>query len=176
MTESLLTPHVYVDNEKMLIEALNGKIDVDKNKEIFKSGVCLYFAKRGFNKTNLPTEELVVKSFNLTKRAKAAGIFNSFSIDDDGQFFSDSLDEVCLTWAQIIRFCEKYPHKLLAGDDDSANLFLLKCSENFSGYFAVYVFALPDGLYVSSENGNERQYHDLGRTRVFVPENCTLNH
>jgi len=157
--ESVLAPLPL--HEAMIIEEIiDSKLTIANANSTFKAGIGSNFKNLGLDKSSINTKEIKIKPFELRRDAELGEIFNSFR---------NSLDELCITQAQIIKFCEKYPNELYKY---GANLFLIK--EN-NEYFVVFVSVSSDGLSV--------RVYRLGRDdvrggsylrRVFVPATCTL--
>jgi len=146
-------------DETMLIEELSNKafrVAIIKAKNIFESGVGFEFEDFGLNNPSDASGKIFVQAFELIENAKLAEIFCSFT---------GNLSELCFTYSQIVRFCEKYPHQLR--QEGSANFFLLKTKED---YFVANIKACSDGLKAGVNyfkfgpvwNGNDRH-------RIFVP-------
>ncbi|MEI7451795.1 MAG: hypothetical protein WCK37_01175 [Candidatus Falkowbacteria bacterium] len=149
-------------DETMLIEDIvNSEVSIAKAKATFKSHIDDNFKNWGLDKSSVDTAEINVKPFELIANAKFAEIFTSFSND---------LDELCFTQAQIIRFCEKYPRQLR--QDGNANFFLMKENDE---YFVVSVGVGSGGLGVHVRRFDSGNVWDAAYLHgVFVPATCTL--
>jgi hypothetical protein len=121
-------------NEKLMIEALDGKTHIAGAKNVFKSYIDSDFKNFGLNQPGLATAETLVDVSEIVENATFTQIFTSITTD---------LDKLVLTQNQIIRFCEKHPTWLR--QDGYGTFFLIK--EN-NEYFVVSVYVLSVGLFV----------------------------
>jgi len=121
-------------NEKLMIEALDGKTHIAGAKNVFKSYIDSDFKNFGLNQPGLATAETLVDVSEIVENATFTQIFTSITTD---------LDKLVLTQNQIIRFCEKHPTWLR--QDGYGTFFLIK--EN-NEYFVVSVYVYSDGLRV----------------------------
>ncbi|MEI7452260.1 MAG: hypothetical protein WCK37_03605 [Candidatus Falkowbacteria bacterium] len=168
----ILTPLSF--DEAMVIEKItDSRLVLARVDDVFKAGIDYYnfenwadnFEKWESDKPNIDTEEIEVKVFKLTKSAKYTDIFGSFQ---------NSLDEVCVTPAQIVRFCEKYPEKLGQKDENifQANIFLIKENEKHVVVLAYMESCGPSAKFHRIDNKGiwnaDYLYH------IFVPATCRL--
>lgn len=121
-------------NEKLMIEALDGKEYIFNAKKIFKSYIDSDFKNLGLNQSDSVTAETLVDVSEIVENATFTQIFTSITTD---------LDKLVLTQNQIIRFCEKHPTWLR--QDGYGTFFLIK--EN-NEYFVVRVYVHSDSLGV----------------------------
>jgi len=121
-------------NEKLMIEALDGKTHIAGAKNVFKSYIDSDFKNFGLNQPGLATAETLVDVSEIVENATFTQIFTSITTD---------LDKLVLTQNQIIRFCEKHPTWLR--QDGYGTFFLIK--EN-NEYFVVSVYVYSNGLLV----------------------------
>ncbi|NLT51502.1 MAG: hypothetical protein GXX85_11345, partial [Ignavibacteria bacterium] len=121
-------------NEKLMIEALDGKTHIAGAKNVFKSYIDSDFKNFGLNQPGLATAETLVDVSAIVENATFTQIFTSITTD---------LDKLVLTQNQIIRFCEKHPTWLR--QDGYGTFFLIK--EN-NEYFVVSVYVYSNGLLV----------------------------
>jgi len=121
-------------NDKLMIEASDGKAYIFDAKNIFKSGIDGDFKNWGLNKSGPATKEILVDVNETVSDGTFVQIFTGISSD---------LEKLVMTQAQIIRFCEKHPTWLR--QEDYATLFLTKVGYE---YFVVYVRVRSDGLLV----------------------------
>jgi len=120
-----LNPRFHPGDETLMLDALDGKetfIDDD-------------FKEWGTDKSSIATKEQAVVVHELVKNATFAQMFDSLGTD---------LDKLCLTQAQIINFCKKYPEWLRK--IEKATFFLFKVEDQF---FIAHVRVFSDNsLYV----------------------------
>lgn len=164
--ESLLVENVEVKSsilrlisgeEKLMIEALDGKARISDAKKIFKSYIDVDFANFGFNQSNLASTETLFDVSEMTSGGKFVQIF--FSITPD-------LSKIFMTQHQIIRFCEKYSTWLR--QEGHATLFLTKLK---GVYFVVHVRVSSGGMSVRVHPITyDCIWHGAYRHRVVSPQ------
>lgn len=86
--------------KKLMIEALDGKAAIVDAKQTFSSLIDFNFANLRPDLFNFGTSEILVDVCEMNEKGSFLKIFTSINPD---------LDEIVMTQAQIIRFCEKYP-------------------------------------------------------------------
>lgn len=132
--KSALILRVISGNEKLMIEALDGKAYISDAKKTFKSGIDGDFKNWGLNQSCPATAETLLDVSEMTSDGTFVQIFTDISSD---------LEKLVMTQAQIIRFCEKHPTWLR--QEGYATFFLTKVNGE---YFVVLVFVSSDGLHV----------------------------
>ena len=144
-------------NEKLMIEALDGKEYIFNAKKIFKSYIDSDFKNLGLNQSGSVTAETLVDVSEIVENATFTQIFTSITTD---------LDKLVLTQNQIIRFCEKHPTWLR--QDGYGTFFLIK--EN-NEYFVVHVYVFSDSLDVYVYRlGSDDVWGGGCRRRVVSPQ------
>jgi len=144
-------------NEKLMIEASDGKDYIFDAKRTFKSGIDPDFKNRGLNKSGPATEEILVDVNEMTGDGTFVQIFTTLSSD---------LEKLVMTQAQIIRFCEKYPTWLR--QEGYATFFLTKVGNE---YFVVGVNVNYVGLVVGVDRlGGGHVWVGGYRHRVVSPQ------
>lgn len=143
--------------EKIMIEALDGKAYISDAKKTFKSGIDGDFKNWGLNQSGPATVEILLDVHEIIGDGKFVQIFTELNSD---------LDQLVMTQAQIIRFCEKHPTWLRR--EDYGTFFLMKENNEF---FVVGVRVRSDGLFVHV-NRLEDDYvlYAQYRHRVVVPQ------
>lgn len=123
--------------KNLVLEALDGKSIITKNKVLrpwVESGLSK-FERWGLSNAGKATKMVKVDVYEIVGDVMFPQIFlsnNAFN----------SLDNVCMTQSQIIKFCEKYPSWLR--QDEHATFFLIKENDE---YFVVYVYVKTTGLF-----------------------------
>lgn len=112
--------------ESLVIEALDGKAIIADAKKVFKAYISSDFRNWNLNNSGKATEETAGAVYEMTSDATFSQMFNSLA---------DNLDQLVMSQAQIISFCQKYPGWLR--QDGYGTFFLIK--EN-GKYFVVRVF------------------------------------
>lgn len=120
-------------NEKLIIEALDGKTHFVDAQDIVKSDITYPDLE---NQSAVATEETEVEIMALVKSANFEQIFTSVT---------DNLDEIVMTQSQIIRFCEKY-FSVNSHEKDVA-FFLIKVGYE---YFVVNLSNYEHDFYASA--------------------------
>ena len=113
--------------ETLMLDALDGKETLVNATKVFSSGIDGNFKEWNTDKPGIATKEQTVDVHELVKDATFAQMFGSLGTD---------LDKLCLTQAQIINFCKKYPKWL--HQDGYAIFFLFKVEDQF---FVACVFS-----------------------------------
>ncbi|MDD5528387.1 MAG: hypothetical protein PHO56_05490 [Patescibacteria group bacterium] len=143
-------------DEKLVIEALDGKKFIYGDKKVFESDIDSDFENYGLKKAGVATPETAVRVYEMVEDAVFAKMFTSLSGD---------LDKLCLTQHQIKRFCVKYSNWLCRG---YSTFFLFKMNGE---YFVASVRVSAGGL---SAHVNRFKYDDVWlaecRRRVVVPQ------
>ncbi len=164
--ESLLTDSVEVKasilrlisaNEKLMIEALDGKAYISDAKKTFKSYIDGDFKNWGLNQSSPATAETLLDVSEMVGDGTFAQIFTGITPD---------LEKLVMTQAQIIRFCEKYP--IWLRQDGYATFFLTKVNGE---YFVVYVSVYSSGLNVNVNRFEDVYVWDGAyRRRIISPQ------
>jgi hypothetical protein len=144
-------------DEKLSIEALDGKEFIHGDKKVFPSGIDGDFKNYGLNKSGVATSETAVQVHEMVEDATFAKMFTSLT---------GNLDKLCFTQHQIKRFCVKYPNWL--HQEGYATLFLFKLNGE---YFVAYVYVSGAGLYAGVYRfGYDDVWNAEFRYRVVVPQ------
>jgi hypothetical protein len=109
--------------ETLMLDALDGKETLATAKEVFLSGIGHDFENWHTNKAGIATIEQAVDVHELIQNATFAQMFCSLGTD---------LDKLCLTQAQIKKFCKKHPQWL-----------------HQNGYMTFFLFKVEDQFFVA---------------------------
>lgn len=148
-------------DEKLMIEALDGKAYILDAKETFESGIDENFKNWGLNQPGPATAETLLDVSEMTSDGTFVQIFTGITPD---------LEKLVMTQAQIIYFCEKHRNWLrLKG---RATFFLTKVGGK---YFVVYVIVRLDGLAVLVNRlWYDHVWDGESRRRVVYPQLISL--
>ena len=144
-------------NEKIMIEASDGKAYISDAKKTFKSGIDGDFKNWGLNQSGQATAETLLDVSEMISDGTFVQIFTGITSD---------LEKLVMTQAQIIRFCEKHPTWLRQA---GYAIFFLT---NVNGeYFVVGVRVVSGGLDVGvGRLGDDRVWRGECRLHVVSPQ------
>ena len=144
-------------NEKLMIEALDGKAYISDAKKTFKSYIDGDFKNWGLNQSGPATAETLLDVSEMTSDGTFVQIFTGITPD---------LEKLVMTQAQIIRFCEKHPTWLR--QEGYATFFLTKVNGE---YFVVHVGVFSGGLDVGVDRlESDGVWRGGDRHRVVSPQ------
>jgi len=156
MKEQRILKRLYTD-ELIILPALDGSKTIANSGDIFKSYLDPDFKIRKINKKDQSTKETQVQVHEMVQDANFKKMFGSLN---------DDLNKLCLTQNQIVKFCEKYPHYLRKGGEETFFLF-----KETLEYFVAYVLIDPYGLNIYWINFDYRGPWDAKRShRLVVPQ------
>src|SRR3972149_1139564 len=113
---SQVKSNIISTSESLIIEALDGKTTITDANEVFKSYLDPDFKEWYLDKPSESTNETLVQVFEVNANSAINQMFTSIN---------SNLDQLCLTQAQIVRFCEKY-HARLIQEKNYTTFFLFK--------------------------------------------------
>ena len=149
------TLKVISGQEKLVIEALDGKSIIGRNKTLFAAMIDNRFEEWGLNKNSPETPETEVVVCKLQKNATLIEIFAGITLD---------LEKLVFTQAQVINFCRKYPGWLVK--KKFGTFFLIKVGLE---YYVVDVCSNADGLMIFSHRLGSDVSWKKGR-HIVIPK------
>ncbi len=103
-------------NEKIVIRSTDGKRTIVQSVDLFTCGVDEDLHNLDTDVQGLPTKEMAVQIFEMTKSGTLAHMYGSFG---------EKLDSLCLEQSQIISFVENHEEWFRTGSYTMSFLFMV---------------------------------------------------
>lgn len=134
--EEISVLHLLSRHNSITIDPCDGTKTLANDKEVFKAGIDHHLEEWGTNSCSGAIKETCIEIHGLVKDATFEKMFGSFGV---------SLNKLCLTQHQIIRFCEKYEALVRTSGIETKTFFLFKVGNQF---FVAYARVLHKGLRI----------------------------